>query len=210
MRQLSPTTEQQAWLDVIAYYGETDLLYDKIDMAVIDSLSDDQQTRAKNALNERISVVPRAKGMYWVLSYSDDDNPNKYSINYGVSACTCSDFMYNCDPNKGLVCKHIWRVRFLLSQNCLPEQEENPYNWLLLRLQEDIQYYKNNQHTEIQARAERLLNTLSSKNSRIIDYAWAFRKRSELLAFALNYDVNKYEDTPKTALEDGKESLFKR
>jgi predicted nucleic acid-binding Zn finger protein len=187
-----------AFLALSAYFGTEKYLQPYIDEDIFIALSDEQTTRAKNALNERISVIPRAKGMYWVVSYSKEQ-PTRYSINLNASTCTCADYLYNCDPDTGFVCKHIWRVRYLLSQDALPDETENPYNWLLIRLDKDRRFYLSQQEEELYQEAMDLREKIGQTDSYNINYWWAYRRRAEILAkLQSTGDMSVFEQTPKT------------
>lgn len=200
-----PTTETDAIQAVNVYYGETTATPDE---DILSNLTQKQQTRAKNAIHERLSVIPQAPGMYWVITYSDEQYPRKYSINYDVQSCTCKDYMYNCDPDIGPVCKHIWMVRLLIQERNFPDQQTVPINWLQNQTQSDISLYQNQKQHKLAMQAETLLNFIKRSETRKVNLPWAFRKRAELLADYLDYDTSKYTHTPKTILEDGNEALF--
>lgn len=186
-----------AFLSLSAYYGVTQYLEPYIDGEIFEVLSDDQTKRAKSAINERMSVIPRTKGMYWVISYTDDE-PNKYSINYEGSSCTCGDYLYNCDPETGLVCKHLWRVRYLVSQDALPSKNENPYNWLLIHLDKDLRFYLSKQRQSLYEEALELREKVGEESSHSINYWWAYRRRAEILSkLPETGDMTVFEQTPK-------------
>lgn len=188
-----------AFLAVSAYYGPPTILPEVIDTDLFMALSNEQKQRAKSALGEQISVIPRAKGMYWIISYTSEE-PEKYSVNIDTTTCTCEDFMYNCDPETGVVCKHIWRVRYLLHQRAIPAADENPYNWILLQLEQDRQFLKDD-YTKIHNEIQTLQDSIIQDKSWRIDYNWAYRRRAEILSKLPFVTVSIPQDTPLEILD---------
>jgi len=187
-----------AFLCLSAYYGIPQYLQPHIDESILKALNDKQKTRAENGLYERMSVIPRTKGMYWVISYSNEE-AKVYSINYTVSSCTCQDYLYNCAPEPGLVCKHVWKVRFLVNQNAIPSENDNPYNWLLTSLDKDIRFYLSQQKQQLYNKAIELRNEIGDENSRTIDYWDAYKKRAKIHSkLTETGDMSVFEQTPET------------
>lgn len=182
-------------LSIVSYYGVSGVLPEVIDDALFLALSDEQERRARDALREQLSVIPRAKGMYWVVSYSGQE-PTKYSINLDTTTCTCEDFMYNCNPETGVVCKHIWRVRYLIQQNALPNPEKNPYNWLTDQLETDRFYLNRIDKQTLADELKKVHDSVKQNRSWLIDYEPVFRRRAEILSNLEDVLSSKPPQTP--------------
>lgn len=117
--------------------------YIKSDLTTM--VSDHQSKRINNALNQEIIIYPEARGVYVAQSSSSDE---EYIISLEPASCTCNDFMYNCDYKAGESCKHIWKLRAMISIDALPPQDSLPNLWTLSRIQTNL-HQIDNHHTEL-------------------------------------------------------------
>ena len=127
---------------IVAFHGTPrDVLEGIVDKSVRNALSEDQQGRLSTALSEVICVYPDRQGRYTVHSQNSEHGAHtKYSVDLKYSnakTCTCSDYMFRCDPESGQMCKHLWRTNLLINIGALPETTANPYDWLLDELVRD-------------------------------------------------------------------------
>ena len=181
-----------AYLTIINYFGIGDILDEIVDPNLFEVLPKDQEKRARSAVSERITIIPKAKRLYEVISFSNDP-PRKYFIALGTTtSCTCEDFMYNCGPETGIVCKHIWRARMMINQqhpsnpplrmsgSALPTPEENPYNWLCVQFERERRLLRG-AHPDLFGELVTLHQLILDDGSFNLDYHLAFRRRAEIL-----------------------------
>lgn len=104
------------------------------------SVSDHQSQRINKALTQKIIIYPEERGIY--IAYSEETDTS-YVISLRPASCTCNDFMYNCDYDSGECCKHIWKLRAMISIDALPPRDALPNLWTLAEIQNDIEHASN-------------------------------------------------------------------
>lgn len=104
------------------------------------SVSDHQSQRINKALTQTIIIYPSDRGIY--VAYSEETDTS-YVISQQPAACMCNDFMYNCDYQSGECCKHIWKLRAMMSIDALPPRDTLPNLWTLVGIQSDLNHAKN-------------------------------------------------------------------
>lgn len=151
---------------------------------LLDSQPEDHRDRIKSSVQGNFYVFPKTTSLYTVHSVDNEGViENTYTVNLrSRSSCSCHDYMMRCTSN-GMLCKHIWRTRFLMKAGCLPLDDEDPYPWLINELRKDrewISELKSGCCEEYQS-LEDLENNLTKERKSEIDYENIMKKRARVL-----------------------------
>ncbi len=147
------------------------------------SLRDIEAKRVESAESEKFYVYPVSKSIYKVESVKKGVIKDTYQVNMNrVSACSCSDFLYNCSPNE-ISCKHIWRIRILFRLECLPNPDIDPFAWLITELFRDIHWIDNQniESSKYKSDLDKLINHMTVKGKRDLDYRYLMRQRARTM-----------------------------
>lgn len=176
----------------LSAFGVPDALFEEIKLKELtDAITNDESKRAESAVQERFYVFPRAVGQYIVCSVKEGEIKNTYQVNLNSqAACSCDDFLYNCSP-KGISCKHIWRIRFLIKLNCLPSKTMDPYSWIIREMYKDLQWL-DKQHedtSESENKIQTLIDNITKIGRHNINYKVVMRKRAHTLMMSKAYTL---------------------
>jgi hypothetical protein len=145
----------------------------------------ESHSRVKSALNGEFYVFPSSYGLYQVDSVTDGVVENTYTIrkNDRLKHCSCKDFMYM--DNSEANCKHLWRVKFMIEQNCIPSEQHDPYSWFINEIRADKEWLKSRDESPRIKSALRELDqiektaTLGYKED--INYRQVMRRRGQAM-----------------------------
>lgn len=144
------------------------------------SVSKHQSKRINKALTQKIILYPSDRGIY--VAYSEETDTT-YIISQRPASCTCNDFMYNCDYKSGECCKHIWKLRAMMSIDALPSRDDLPNLWTLACIQNDLTHADNANKDLTKLRQE--LTTLQKEIARTdwynVDYREVYSKWYKIL-----------------------------
>lgn len=144
------------------------------------SVADHQSQRIHKALTQKIILYPSDRGIY--VAYSEETDET-YIISQQPAACMCNDFMYNCDYQSGECCKHIWKLRAMMSIEALPPRDALPNLWTLAGIQEDLEH-ANNTNRDLSGLEENL-SSLQKDIARTdwfnVDYRTVYEKWYKIL-----------------------------
>lgn len=152
--------------------------YIKSDLTTM--VSDHQSQRINKALKQDIVIYPEARGVY--VAHSKDSD-SSYVLSLEPASCTCSDFMYNCDYKSGESCKHIWKLRAMISIGALPPQDSLPNLWTLARIQTDLHHIDKSEEdlSELRNRLVNLQKNLASTDWYNVEYKEIYEEWYEML-----------------------------
>jgi len=179
---------------VTAFHGDPcDLLEDKVSN-VKDSLSTNQSKRLESAIKEKICIYPERTGLYRIHTFKEQKNKFKsYTVDIKyeeAKTCTCEDFMFSLEASKGQMCKHIWKTHILITLGVLPEPDEEPYDWFLNEIKQDINFLKGISKNEaLSPNVERMVNLkeeFENTHKIAVDYPDFGRKRADIVSHLID------------------------
>lgn len=137
-------------------------------LAVFSSdLSSKQQKRLNSSLDQKITIIPKSRGIYHCFSRSSGKS---YMLSLHPHTCTCSDFLYTCDYTNGEVCKHLWKLKSLIEIEAIPQNTQLPKLWTLSRLNQDISYATKTNNLQLKEELEQLRETVEQTKWYHINY----------------------------------------
>jgi hypothetical protein len=105
------------------------------------------------------------------------------------TTCSCGDFFYRCELGGDERCKHLWRTHILIRIGVLPKKSQDPHDWLLDELLQDIrllealvsEYPTDDMHDALDEMRD-LFSTLKSHHQGEADIPVLCQRRSAILA----------------------------
>lgn len=172
----------------LASYGTPKSELEKLDVdPIINSITDQHSDKLKSAIQDHFYVYPRSAGLYKIESVESGSVENTYTVNLiNTDSCSCYDFLLRC-TGSGMFCKHIWRVRFLIKLGALPNQDEDPFSWLLNEIYKDMEWLRDEQleNTDCYETVLNLETEMTNLGRQDINYKKVMNKRAEALIKAL-------------------------